>query len=219
VDWKNQRGDLHALQKVFARPTGRYRDINGPVFTQIEAENVWQWDNVHPIVQEKAIIRAWKSTPMGRAVDLIFRFAAIDQPVLLARRDTRAYGGLNLRFSRIENQQISKHIELPTEADSTFRNSQRAWAEISGVFAGGSLPSGVIIFQHARNPDYPGNWVDYPDLNWLQPTFPASGARYVLNPDKPLTLKFRLWIHPGPAITDKDATDLWLAMHVNNSPL
>ena len=45
VDFGTNRGDLHALQKVFARPTGKVRLQGGPVFAQIEAENLWLWEN------------------------------------------------------------------------------------------------------------------------------------------------------------------------------
>ena len=37
VDWRGQRGDLHALQRVFARPTGVCAARSGPDQAQIEA--------------------------------------------------------------------------------------------------------------------------------------------------------------------------------------
>ena len=36
VDYGTNRGDLHALQKVFARPTGRVRLANGRRFAEVE---------------------------------------------------------------------------------------------------------------------------------------------------------------------------------------
>ncbi len=73
VDWQGKRGDLHALQEVFARPTGKIRAMEGPHFGQIEAENQWCWGGKTPIVREEARLRAWQQTEMGRAIDLEFR--------------------------------------------------------------------------------------------------------------------------------------------------
>jgi hypothetical protein len=113
------------------------------------------------------------------------------EPVLLARRGTDKYGGLNLRFAAVAEQQIITHTDPPEAA------RRCAWAEIAGRFAGANAPAGVVILQHSGNPDFPGDWVQFPNLNWLQPTFPASGTRWKLEPGRPLVLRYRLWVHPG----------------------
>jgi hypothetical protein len=67
----------------------------------------------------------------------------------------------------------------------------------------------MMVFQNHRNPDYPGDWVQYPELSWCQPTFPASGTRYPLIPGKPLVLTYRLLVHSGSQ-PDKDFSEkLW----------
>ena len=99
VDWHGQRGDLHALQLVFARPTGKCAMSSGPVFAQLEAENEWRWEDRDPIVRERAIIRAYRTTARGRLVDFELRFEALGDPVLLARRGAEHYGGLNIRLT------------------------------------------------------------------------------------------------------------------------
>ena len=63
-----------------------------------------------------------------------------------------------------------------------------------GVFAGASAPSGLTVFQYRGNTDYPGDWVQYPNLSWCQPTFPAAGTRYALRRDQPLVLRYRLFV-------------------------
>jgi len=213
VDWHGQRADLHALQRVFARPTGQCRCESGPVFAQIVAENEWRWDHGEPIVQERTVIRAYRATSRGRMVDLEFQFEARQDPVLLARRDTSHYGGLNLRLNAVQGQQIARHTDPP---DSRPR---RAWSDLAGTFAGAEQPSGVAVIQVASNPDYPGDWIEYPQLNWLQPTFPASGTRYELRRGAPLNLRFRLWIHAGALLTDALGAQLWQAAHSPFSPL
>ncbi len=212
VDWRTNRGDLHALQHVFARPTGKCKTSSGPVFAQIEAENLWKWGDTNAVVHERAVIRAYRATGDDRMVDLEFEFTALDEPVLLARRQTLHYGGLNLRFAKVEDQQI---ITNTGPAQVTPR---AAWAELFGKFDGATNPSGVVILQHGVNPDYPGDWVTYPNLNWLQPTFPASGTRYELQKGRPLVLRFRLWLHRGGNSAGEKCAARWQAYQLSATP-
>jgi hypothetical protein len=213
VDWHGQRGDLHALQLVFARPTGKCGMASGAVFAQIEAENEWRWGDRVPIVRERAIIRAYCATARGRYVDLDLRFEALGDPVLLARRGAEHYGGLNIRLAAVRNQQLVTRTGVPGS------EPRQAWSDLAGTFAGAVKPSGLAVFQHAANPQYPGDWISYPELNWLQPTFPASGKRNELKKDQPLALKFRLWIHPGERLAESDGGDQWQAANSPSSPL
>jgi hypothetical protein len=203
VDYGTNRGDLHALQIVFARPTGRVRLQSGPVFAQIEAENQWLWEDREPIVREQAIVRAYRSTAQGRVVDLAFRFVALKDGITLARRGTEHYGGLNIRMATPALQDIFVHTD-PTNAVT-----RRAWSDLSGVFGSASASSGLTVLQYQRNPDYPGDWIQYPALSWCQPTFPATGTRYALPRDKPLILHYRLLIHAGSQPDDDHAAKLW----------
>jgi hypothetical protein len=204
VEWHGQRADLHALQKVFARPTSQLNTVEGPVFTQIDAENLWLWEDREPIVRERAIIRAWRAGPSGRWIDLDFRFTALKDGVTVARRDTKLYGGLNLRLAPVKDQQIVFFTDPATQSP------RRAWAELSGVFPGGQGPVSLSVFQHPGNPDYPGDWVKYPEINWFQPTFPAAGTRCALKKDSPLRLRYRLWLHAGKA-DEKLLSQAWSA--------
>ena len=207
VDFGTNRGDLHALQKVFARPTGKIRLQSGPDYAEIAAENLWQWEDREPIVREQAIIRAYRATEQGRVIDLAFRFVALKDGVTLARRGTEHYGGLNIRMATPASQDIAVHTD-PSNA-----MPRRAWSDLSGVFAGASAPSGLTVFQYQGNTDYPGDWVQYPHLSWCQPTFPAAGTRYALRRDQPLVLRYRLFVHAGVRPDDERAAKLWDDMH------
>jgi len=176
VKFGEKMGDLHALQKVFAHPTGKIKLQNGPVFAQIEAENLWIWEDQIPIVQEVAIIRAYSTTTQGRIIDLAFRFIALKDSISIARRDTKLYGGLNVRM------QTPKQQEISVFADSANLKPRRVWSDLSGIFGRADKTSGLMVFQHQLNPNYPGDWIQYPELSWCQPTFPASGTRYKLEP-------------------------------------
>jgi len=191
VDWQGRRGDLHALQAVFAKPTGQIRVEEESDFVQIVAENQWQWEDGTPIVREQVTMCARRKTAGARAIDLQFRFTALDADVLVARRGTSQYGGLNVRLSAAPDQQIEAFT------DPAAATPRRAWAQRSGTPGGGKNVIGFAILQHAHNPDYPGDWVQYPNLSWIQPTFPAANTRYTISQDKPLVLRYRMWIHEG----------------------
>jgi len=213
VDYGHQRGDLHALQIVFARPTGKIRLQNEPEFAQVEAENVWMWKNVKPIVREVAIIRAYRATAEGRIIDLAFRFIALEDSVTIARRGTEHYGGLNVRMQTPQNQKIT------ASNDSSIFNPRRSWSDLSGLFKGANSTSGLMVFQHHLNPDYPGDWVQYPDLSWCQPTFPAVKTRYPLIKGRPLILRYRLFVHAGSMPEKAIAVKLWNTFNAKGTQL
>ena len=75
------------------------------------------------------------------------------------------------------------------------------------------------MLQHATNPDYPGDWVQYPELSWCQPTFPASGTRFALRKGQPLVLRYRLWVHTGGKPADQTLTALWDSFHAPDAAL
>jgi hypothetical protein len=213
VDFGTNRGDLHALQRVFARPTGKVRLQSGPVFGEIESENLWLWEDREPIVREEAIIRAHRATAQGRVVDLAFRFLALKDGVTVARRGTEHYGGLNIRMATPAAQDIAVHTD-PSNAVP-----RRAWSDLSGIFGQARAASGLTVLQSPQNPDYPGDWVQYPNLSWCQPTFPAAGTRYALRPGQPLVLRFRLLVHAGSKPDDERAAKLWDAFQSSAAAL
>ncbi len=207
VDFGGARGDLHALQHVFARPTGAIELSSGETSARIEAENLWQWEDKTPIVRELATIIAHGTTEHGRLVDLKFQFTALEEGVKLARRGTDKYGGLNIRLSPVKGLQLVHHADLPNA------DPRRGWSDSVGVRSGGSSSVGLAVFESSTNPDYPGDYVHYPDLPWFQPTFPRAGARYELKKGKPLTLRYRLWIRRGGQVDEVEYVTQWRGLN------
>jgi hypothetical protein len=212
VDFRGERGDLHALQRVFARPHGECRLVSGPKVAEIIATNLWLWEDRQPIVREQTIIRVYPTNQHGRCIDLEFQFTALEPGVAIARRGTEHYGGLNIRLAPVTNQVIAFHTDPITV------KPRKSWGELSGTFAGAPGPTSFIVFQHQDNPAYPGDWIKYPELNWLQPTFPAAGTRHALNTNQPLVLRYRLWIRPGQTAPETLNAEQWLAYHDRTSP-
>ena len=203
VQYKGELADLHALQRVFARPTGKIKLRSESDFAEIEAENQWMWEDKTPIVREVATIRAWKAGEHGRYVDLKFEFTALDDDVTLARRGTKNYGGLNIRLAPIANLKLIHH------ADPSDASPRRAWQLATGVWSEAERPAMLSAIESVTNPQYPGDYVQYPPLPWFQPTFPRAGTRYPLPKGKPLTLRYRLWVHPGGSPDQAQHIEQW----------
>jgi HEAT repeat protein len=200
VTYKGETRDLHALQGVFERPVrivSRKANAEG---AELVAENLWKWGDQEPIVREFATIRVSPARDGIRPIDFHFRFEALVEGVTLARRQKSHYGGFNVRLSAREAQAIDKHVA--TNAVPW----PEAWAELRGVPPGSKEAVGILILQSPVNPGYPGDWIDYPELNWLQPTFPAAGTAYPLNVGDPLTLNFRVLVRNGPGLAVPPAT-------------
>jgi hypothetical protein len=207
VEYGSERGDLYALQRVFARPTGKIDYTGGPVFAQVVANNIWMWENTEPIVREQAIIRVYRATSNTRIIDLTIKLDAIKDSITIATRNTDSYGGLNLRMMTPESQEISYFT------DEAGAKPRRAWSDFNGIFQGNVSSSGLMVLQHKDNPDYPGDWVEYPNLAWVQPTFPASGTRYPLSTEKTLVLRYRLIVHLGGKPSVENSELRWDAYH------
>lgn len=182
----NATNDLHALQGVFARPVGAVAATTGATSATLVATNDWLWQDREAIVRETATITAHRAGDGLQPIDFVFRFEALKPGVTLARRHGDAYGGFNLRLSSRDAQQIDK--------------SAAAWAELAGIPPAGREPVGVLILQAPSNPFFPGDWIDYANLNWLQPTFPAKHATHVLRPGEPLELRYRIVIRSGAGL-------------------
>jgi hypothetical protein len=212
VEYKTQRADIYALQRVFARPTGNIKYTSGSVYAEIDAENLWMWEDNEAIVNEHAIIRVYRSTADTRIIDLTIKLLALKDSVTIATRFTNSYGGLNLRMQTPEDQEISFFT------DKANAEPLRAWSDFNGIFEGNKSTSGLMVLQHQENPEYPGEWREYPDLAWVQPTFPTPETRYTISKEEPLVLRYRLIIHaggkPGETISKKN----WDAYHSSRSP-
>jgi len=109
--------------------------------------------------------------------------------------------------------------DIFVHTDPTNAVPRRAWSDLSGIFGATGTPSGLTVFQYPHNPDYPGDWVQYPNLSWCQPTFPAAGTRYPLRRDTPLRLNYRLLIHTGAKPSDDRAAKLWDAFQASAAAL
>ena len=45
--------------------------------------------------------------------------------------------------------------------------------------------------------------MQYPPIHWIQPTVPAAKTRWTISKDRPLELRYRLWITEGKLGVEK----------------
>jgi HEAT repeat protein len=166
----------------------------------IETEHVWKCGDTEEIVRELATISVTPAKDGLRSIDFQFRLEGLKPAVTIARRQQSAYGGFNVRMSSRKDQQITKHI------GNAALFPQETWAELVGIPLDGKEPVGVFLLQKPTNPLYPCDWQDYPNLNWLQPTFPLKGMTFELTPGKPLDLAYRIIIRSGTGLMKDPAT-------------
>jgi hypothetical protein len=213
VEVGSEGGDIYALQRIFARPTGKIKLTSGPVFSRIIAENLWMWEDREPIVREFAVINVYRATEKTRVIDLTIKLDALKDSITIATRNTDSYGGLNMRMQTPEEQKIAYFSDVD---DS---NPLRSWSDFNGIFKGNESASGLMVLQHRDNPEYPGSWVEYPNLAWVQPTFPTNGTRYPLDRSQSLILRYRLVVHAGGEPDRITSEKRWDAFHHANTPL
>lgn len=161
-------------------------------------ENAWIEDSTgRRILDETLHITTHKATETGRAIDFRIRLAAVDTPVTLATSAT-GYSGFGVRVAPREDAVItSSNGHIPGDQS----NVRHTWADFSARFEGKPQAEGVTIFQHRVNPYYPDGWtLRY--YGYLSPNFTNQADGYTIAPGKPLTLRFRLWVHKGQADPD-----------------
>ncbi|GHT09482.1 hypothetical protein FACS1894170_00010 [Planctomycetales bacterium] len=190
VGYKGELADLHALQNVFARPTGKISaGKTDKMQFKLVAENVWKWKDEEPIVNELVTFTVFPRDANGRKINIDIRLESLVDEVTIARRETKAYGGLNIRMQPLADWNASALYEKENAAQNP------AWVCASWKNPKSEGRTELTVFEKATNPDYPGELIQYPNLNWFQPTFPKSGTRYTLKKSEPLTLHYQLWLH------------------------
>lgn len=153
--------------------------------------NSWLTDQGR-VAEEEVWIRAHRSEECGRAIDISLTWEAGEETIRFRGADERANGGFCLRLAPREDPLISSS-EGVMESDSDL--VPLPWADQSGRFGLGREVSGVSIFQAPSNPEFPAGWcLRY--YGFLGVSWPGEQI-YTLEPGKPLTLRFRIWVHRG----------------------
>jgi len=188
--------DIRGIRQRFERWLDR---STGPDSARLAVENGW-YVGEKKVARERVEFLIHRATTEGRAIDVRLTFEATDRPVTLTGElpSRKGYGGLSLRFAPRTGTVITTPAGVQ-QKDSNLLPFP--WADLSGRF--GNRLAGAAIFVEARNPGFPNGWTLRPygflGVAWpgLQPT--------TLEPGRPVTLRYRLWLHSSDAASARVA--------------
>jgi hypothetical protein len=182
---------LRGIRQTFDRWLAREVDASGAT---LGVKNSWTvGDRV--VMDEEVWIRAHRANEKGRAIDVRLVLTA-REPVQIrgTEEGNKGYGGFVLRLAPREDTRITTADGLQTQ-DSDHLTP--VWADGSGRFAGSDEFSGVAIFQHRDNPGFPAAWT-LRHYGFVGNAWPSLGE-FRFEPGKPVTLRYRIWVHRGDA--------------------
>lgn len=157
--------------------------------------NFWDEDGTdRKLLDEVVTLTTHKSDSVGRVIDFELRLTPVDVPVALGTSE-RGYGGLQIRFGPRQETTITTN-KGPVKID--VDRQRFTWADLSARFNGSSEFDGIAIFDNRQNPHFPSGWTLRP-YGVLDPAFTSTSTDYTIEPGKPLTLKYRIYVHKGKA--------------------
>lgn len=164
-----------------------------------ESRNIWRLEGGTETVRECLRYSIHASDKTGQAIDVHAAFTNLtDQPVTLSGSPTSAYGGLNLRMDGTRPDVRIATAEGPVTENINAIDPPSPWADHASRPAADQPHSGVAIFQHPGNPDYPArNWTLRP-YGFLGAAWPGESS-YDIAPGATLDLRYRLFLHRGAA--------------------
>jgi len=186
--------DLWAIEGIRQVFEGWLVRETGPVCATLGIKNGWHTDE-RKVMEEWVWIRTFPVTGCGRAIDFLLTWKALEPVELRGRADhDKGYGGFCLRYGPRETTVITTPDGVE-QGDSDRKPF--AWADESAKFRGASVFSGAAVFQHATNPNFPAGWC-LRHYGFVGVSWPALES-FTLQPGRPLSLRFRVWVHDGDA--------------------
>ncbi len=154
-------------------------------------ENVWKLEGKEIVAKEVVTLNVHPADDLGRAIDVELKIKAAGGNLELRGTpdQNKGYGGLTLRGAP-----EFKGLPILTdqgEFTGEPNNVKLRWANLA------TEKAGVAIFISPDHPDFPPSWVlrtSYAGL--LNVSWPGLGS-VLLHPGKPVTLRYRLYIHHG----------------------
>lgn len=161
---------------------------------ELSVENVWKLDGREIVAREIVKLNIHAADRVGRAIDLELRLEAVGGSLELqgAPDQNKGYGGLCLRGAEIfvgATLTTDQGVQKEDAVNTSFR-----WADLS------TRELGAAIFVSSDHPGLPVAWLirnSYAGV--LNPSWPGLKPA-VLQPGKPVVLRYRLYIHRGDAV-------------------
>jgi len=160
----------------------------------LSVQNDWRLEG-EVVGRETVTLQAHPATATARAIDITLTFEAVGGPVELLGAKKKGYGGLCIRMAPSFKGAAMTTDVGPLRRDST--NVPHRWADLS------AHGCGLAVLVHPTHPDYPPTWLirnSYAGI--LNVSWPGLNP-YTLKVGKPITLRYRLYIHRGDAAPAK----------------
>ena len=181
--------DLRGGQQRFEQWLGREA---GPVCAVFGVRNGW-YVGEERVAVETLWLRTWRTGQTGRAIDVQLTWEATSGPIEILGQVEKGYGGFNVRFGPRQDTVLTTP-EGPQQDSNLLRF---AWADLSARFGGAPETSGAAVLVDVGNPGFPNGWT-LRNYGFLGVAWPGLEP-YLLEPGKPLTVRYRLWAHRGDA--------------------
>lgn len=164
----------------------------GASFARLGVENGW-YAGDRKVAREEVWITAYQADTTGRAIDFDLTWTALEQPITLigAPEEDKGYGGFCFRMAPFDQPALTTPEGL--QAGDSDR-VPAPWADFSARF-GGQDSAGVTILAHPENPGFPTGWT-LRTYGFLGTAWPGLEP-FVLEPGRPLRLRYRVWLHRG----------------------
>jgi len=190
VEVGGKRYDLWMNFTAKHRASGVPVTETGASGATLRATNYWEAE-VKDIVREEVRMRVLPVQGNTRNIDLELTWEALSEPVTLQGSAERgkSYGGLSLRFAPREGTILRADGEVLTKDEDL---NPRRWAELEAVYGGKRAV--VRVTPDPNNPGAPHQWClrSYGFIGASYPGRTEKVDRHVLEPGKPLTLRFRV---------------------------
>lgn len=161
----------------------------------LSVENVWKLEEKETVAKEIVTLQIHPADPVGRAIDLELRIEAIGGPLELQGTpdQNKGYGGLCFRGSPMFKGAEMSTDEGPLKEDAV--HTPFRWADLS------TSELGIAIFVSPDHPGFPMRWMVRNSYAGIINTSWPGLASVALKPGEPVTLRYRIYVHRGDAVT------------------
>jgi len=199
-----------SLRPHFVRWINKTANESSAILT---LENRWLLDEKEEVARELVTIQTHPVTNSSRAIDVQIKLEAVGGPLTLqgSQEAKKGYGGFSFRAApSLRGARISTDTGIKSK---DIMMERARWSDLT------TSQTGIAIFVAPSHPGYPPySFARNSYTGFLNPSWPGLASTELL-PGKPVTLRYRLYIHRGslPVEDILDAYDQYVQqIHLRN---
>ena len=171
----------------------------GSAAAAFEASHLWVLDDGTEAMRQHLRYTVHAADETGRAIDLHATVTNLTgEPIVLRGQTGALYGGLNIRMDGERPDVVITTAEGRLDGDANYIDPPSPWASHASRSAAEGPHTGVAIFQHPENPDYPARHWTLRRYGFLGAAWPGESS-YEIDSGASLDLRYRLFVHRGTA--------------------